>query len=744
LQLQEELLSYSNILLVSNSIRALQQIASFHRQQFKIPVIGITGSNGKTIVKEWLGQMLAEIYKIAKSPRSYNSQLGVPLSVLQLTKINTLGIFEAGISRNGEMQNLNQVIRPTLGIFTNIGEAHDEGFVDHNQKAAEKWKLFEVSEVVIYCYDHQKIRNNQPNHQGVFTWGRNPEADIQVLGSNVTGTQSEIILIHNEEELTFYLPFADRVSMENVMHCVALLLYLEIPAEEINENLQRLANIDRRLSLKKGINNCNLIDDSYNNDLSGLQVAIDFMKSHPGKKNSVILSDILQTGMEDTKLYGRVNQILQANGIDQLFGVGEGMVNNRDQFRLSAWFFDSTEQFLKTVNPDDFSNENILIKGARPFEFERITRFLAEKIHGTVLEINLDALINNLNFYRSKIGAQVKLMVMVKASAYGSGSYEIASLLQHHRVDYLAVAYPDEGVALRKRGIHMPVMVMNVSPESYDNILKYDLEPEIYSLNQLRSLVRFLEEERTKVKVHIKLDTGMHRLGFEPSDFGDLISILQSTPLIEVRSIYSHLAGADEDDHNAFSQEQVQKFLEYAHKIEQSIRDSPLKHILNSAGIIRFPEYHLDMVRLGIGLYGFEATQQEQDNLMPISTLKTVISQVRKVKKGDTIGYGRIGNVQRDSTIATIAIGYADGFSRAFSNGKIKLMVNGQLAPVIGNICMDMCMLDVTGIDVKEGDEVIVFGHQPSITDLASAIDTIPYEILTNISDRVTRVFFSN
>ena len=741
--LSEEVLAKSNILLVPASIGALQNVAAHHRSRYRIPVIGITGSNGKTIIKEWLGQLLAGKFRIVKSPKSYNSQLGVPLSVLQMTEWNDLAIFEAGISTVHEMEHLQWVIQPTIGIFTNIGTAHDEGFSDQKQKALEKWKLFSSSACVIYCRDHEIVRQTQPKAINTLTWGFDQNADIRILDISKSN-RSQLVFSYRAEIFNVSVPFTEDVLLENAMHCICVMLYLSLGVDEISGSFLHLTNLEGRLSLKHGLNNCYLIDDSYNNDLAGLQIAIDFMKSQPGNKLSAILSDILQSGLEDNVLFPRLNQILVDNNITKVIGIGEGMIKNQKTFTMDGSFFHSTDHFLKSGIADKFQNEKILIKGARRFEFERITNFLSEKIHGTVLEINMDALNENLNFYRSRLNDGVKLMIMVKASAYGSGSHEIANLLQFNRVDYLAVAYPDEGVSLRKQGIHMPVMVMNVAPENYINILKYNLEPEVYSLGQLRSLISFLRAEGSGLKVHLKMDSGMHRLGFEDYDLCELIDLLIASPQVSVVSIYSHLAGADDAQHNDFSKEQVDRFLSMAREVENALHIRPLKHILNSAGILRFPEYQFDMVRLGIGLYGFESNQLHQNELQPISTLKTVISQVRKVKKGETIGYSRKGLVTKNCTIATIAIGYADGFSRAFSNGKVSLMVKGQLVPVIGNVCMDMTMLDISGIDAREGDEVIVFGVSPTIKQLADAIGTIPYEILTSISSRVNRVFYSS
>ena len=739
-----QVLDLSNILAVDNSIAALQQIAASHRKRFVFPVIGITGSNGKTIVKEWLGLLLSKRFTIVKSPKSYNSQLGVPLSVLQMSDRYDLGIFEAGISMTGEMVRLQPIINPTIGVFTNIGSAHDEGFNDRNQKSIEKWQLFRNSETVIFCADHKIVAQMKPDDIKAFTWGKHHTADIKINKISRSGNKTIYYLEYRGKGMNIQLPFIDDASLENAMHCIALMLFLGQSMTEISSALGKLTAVDMRLALKKGINNCYLIDDSYNNDIGGLQIALDFLKNQPGTKSRIILSDILQSGIDEKKLYEQLNYILSENQIGGMIGIGEGLMRNKSLFSIQGEFFKTTDQFLKEINIEKFQHETILIKGARAFGFERITNALSEKIHRTVLEINLDALNHNLNYYRSKLADDVKLMIMVKAAAYGSGGFEIANLLEFNQVDYLAVAYVDEGVELRKHGITLPIMVMNVVAESFENIIKYNLEPEVYSLRQLMELIDFVKDKRKGLKIHIKIDSGMHRLGFESDRIDELVTILRQNSFIRVVSIYSHLAGADEEQHNDFSREQVTHFLRITEKIEKGLKIHPLKHVLNSAGIIRFPEYQLDMVRLGIGLYGFETNQLAQYELQSISTLKTVISQVRDVKKGETIGYGRKGIVTRDSKIATIAIGYADGFLRAFGNGKIALMVNGKKAPVIGNICMDMSMLDITGIEASEGDEVIVFGENPTIKQLADAINTIPYEILTNISSRVSRVFYTN
>jgi len=710
---------------------------------FHYPVVGITGSNGKTIIKEWLGQLLASEFRIVKSPASYNSQLGVPLSILQMTDQHTLGVFEAGISLPDEMNKLQSIIHPTYGIFTNLGSAHDEGFENASQKAHEKWTLFKDSKKVIYCIDHELVASTKPANISGFTWGKGSGVDVQLIQNEKKDGNSELGLLVQGNVINIRLPFQDDASVENAMHCITMMFFLGLSGDLIAMALPKLSKIDMRLSLKKGVNNGYLIDDSYNNDLGGLQVAMDFLRLQLGTRKRIILSDILQSGQDEKALYAQLATIISENHVEKMVGIGEAMVRQRAQFQVSAEFFKSTDDFLKNLNTEKYSNVTILIKGARAFEFERITNALSEKLHRTVLEINLEALNANLNFYRRQLKKDVKLMVMVKASAYGSGSYEVANLLQFNRVNYLTVAYPDEGVELRTHGINIPIMVMNVVQESFQNLLTHHLEPEIFSLGQLKALIRFLSEKEAPIDIHIKIDSGMHRLGFEEKDLPELVHLLQSRPQIRVLSVYSHLAGADDASFDYFSHEQVQRFSAMADMLDAGLNYRPWRHILNSAGILRFPEYQMDMVRLGIGLYGFEANQMAQDELRPISTLKTIVSQVRQVRAGESVGYSRKGRPDRDSTIATIAIGYADGFSRAFSNGNISLFIHGKPAKVIGNVCMDMTMLDVTGLDVHEGDEVIVFGEKPSIKELADAIGTIPYEILTSISSRVTRVFYS-
>lgn len=739
--------SDANFVLVDDTIEAIQDLTAYYRSQFRIPIIAITGSNGKTIVKEWISQLLADKYKLVKSPRSYNSQLGVPISVWQLNEQHELGLFEAGISKRGEMEKLERIIRPDIGILTNVGTAHDEGFRSREEKILEKLKLFVHSKILIYNTDQEEVKNilerEFPN-LNTFTWGTNPKNHVFVKEVKEISGGSRITVQNKNHDLSFTVPFSDQASIQNILQALTLLFYLEVPADEISNGIKKLQPLGMRMELKGGINSCHIIDDAYSNDIASLAIALQFLDQQKQKnKHTVILSDLPESGMSPEQLYSEVATLLKSRNIGRLIGIGKSLALHKDKFELPSEFYKTTEDFLSSLNTESFSQEIILIKGARSFRFERIVALLSEKVHGTVLEVNLDALGHNLNYYRSFLNHGTKIMVMVKAFAYGSGSSEVAGLLQFHKVDYLGVAYTDEGVQLRNQGISLPIMVMNPSRESFEKILQYNLEPEIYSFKTLQELLDLLPQDTKRLRIHIKLDTGMHRLGYEEKDIEQLIGILTSDSRIKVQTIFTHLAGADDSCFNEFSLSQLTLFNSMADRIETAIGYKVIRHALNSAGIVRFPEHQMDMVRLGIGLYGVEATSTGQHKLMPIGTLKTTISQIKEIKQGDTVGYSRKGIVEKNKKVATIAIGYADGFNRRFSNGVGKVLINGSLCPIIGNVCMDMCMVDVTGVAANEGDEVIIFGAHPTIIEHAKAIGTIPYEILTSISQRVKRIFFS-
>ena len=732
----KDLGSEANILVVDNSIAALQLIVAHHRAALRAPVIGITGSNGKTIIKEWLYQLLSPEFKIAKNPASYNSQLGVPLSVWQMQAHHTLGIFEAGISTVNEMQNLERVIKPTIGIFTNIGSAHNEGFKSQQEKIREKIKLFLHSELVVYCKDHQDI-DEEMRRAGIpsFTWGVADDASVRIIREG-----KHYRIISGTQEFLLQLPFSDQASIENCFHCLLILLHLHFNAEKIQARIASLRAVPMRMELKEGINHCQIIDDTYNNDLAGLQVSLDFL-SHQNLKSRkrVILSDIHESGLPDAALIKKVSSLLSSAHVHSFVGIGPVLFSYQNDFPPGSLFYRSTEEFLKEFNFNTMHDEVILVKGARVFTFEKIVSQVQRKLHGTVMEIDLGALVHNLNYFKSCLKPSTKVMAMVKAFAYGSGSNEIANVLQYHKVDYLGVAYADEGVELRKNNITLPIMVMNPTEESFDTLIKYRLEPEVYSFKILQSLADFLQER--PCKIHLKLDTGMHRLGFDSDEIDGLITLLRERPNLRVASVFSHMAAADEAMHDQFSHRQGKTFQEMADKISLQINYKPLYHVLNTSGILRLPDLQFDMVRLGIGLYGIDPTKAHGDKLKPVACLKTIVSQIKNIPAGESVGYGRKGMAKEPVTCATIAIGYADGFSRAFSQGVGKVIVNGMPARIIGNVCMDMTMIDITGIPAREGDEVVIFGKELPIEELAESIGTIPYEILTNTSERVKRVF---
>ena len=737
----------ANFYLCENSIFALQELAAYYRQLFTLKILAITGSNGKTIIKEWLSQILSWKYNIVKSPKSYNSQIGVPLSIWQINESHNFGVFEAGISTRDEMSRLERIIKPDTGILSNLGSAHDEGFNSRGEKLKEKIQLFKECKTLIYNLDdnlvHSTLSKLLPECEKV-TWGYHSEAIFRIQEISLEGKGSKIQIIHDSSIYEFSFKFTDQASIENIIHCIVFLLNSEWTLTEIQDGLDALHNISMRLEMKRGVNDTYLIDDTYNNDLAGLEIALNYLVNQKQRiKRSLILSDILQSGMSIPELYKNTAEIINQNSLDKVIGIGTDIKHIKDHLKTDFFWFKDTSGFLEEFDLNNFSNEIVLVKGARNFGLEKIIRYLQEKLHGTVLEINLDALSHNLNVYRSYLKPNTKIMVMVKALAYGSGSIEVANLLEFHRIDYLGVAYTDEGVTLRKNGINLPIMIMNPSLDSMDKLLEFRLEPEIYNLRLLKEINRYTKIYNRTINIHLKLDTGMSRLGFDPDDLDEMITILKGNSLISVASVFSHLSSADITDHNEFTKNQAERFKKATQLIEKHIEKGFLRHIANSAAIIRYPEYHFDMVRLGIGLYGFDATGLINDQLRSIGTLKTEVSQIKKLKKGDSVGYGRNEVIEKDSKIATIAIGYADGFFRSFGNKTASVWINGDLAPVIGNVCMDMTMIDITNIEAKEGDPVIIFGDEQPLKSLADSIHTIPYEILTNISERVKRIYIS-
>jgi Alr-MurF fusion protein len=738
-------------ILVKDTLLALQQLAAFHRQLFNYPVIGITGSNGKTVIKEWLNQLLTPDKAVVRSPKSYNSQIGVPLSVWQMDNEHHLAIFEAGISEPGEMEHLQAIIKPTIGLFTNIGPAHGENFMHIEQKVGEKLKLFTRVETLIYCADQPEVQSGIIRSQLLhsikpFTWSQKGNADLNVLHVENKIRKTIIRAMFQDNACQISIPFTDEASIENAIHCWSVMLVLGYSQEVIEARMSLLSPVAMRLELKEGVNNCTLINDSYNSDVHSLAIALDFLnQQNQHRSKLLILSDILESGRNEPELYSQIAQLLEAKGVENLIGIGPAITRQSGLFLAKARFFETTEAFLDAFPLQTLQDKSILIKGARKFGFERISHLLQQKAHETVLEINLNNLIANLNHYRSLLKPEVKIMLMVKAFSYGSGSFEIANALQFHRVDYLAVAYADEGVELRRAGISLPVMVMSPEEHSFAAMLHHRLEPEIFSFRVLDLLEEAVVQsglEKRTVKIHLKIDTGMRRLGFDAKEIPALIERIKSNPMLEVQSVFSHLAASENTFHDAFTLQQISIFELACEQLRLGLGKHFDRHILNSAGISRFHKAHFEMVRLGIGVYGVAVAEWEKERLEHVISLKSSLSQIKLVPEGESVGYNRSSFTKKDSRIGIVPIGYADGLPRTLSNGIGKLYVNGRPAPIVGDVCMDMCMIDLRDIPAEEGDEVIVFDNKRSILDLSKDAGTIPYEILTRISRRVKRVYF--
>ena len=738
----------TNFLMVKNSLTALQKIAAWHRSRFEIPVIGITGSNGKTIVKEWLYQLLEKDYNITRSPRSYNSQVGVPLSVWQLDEKSELGIFEAGISLPDEMEQLETMIKPTIGVLTKIGEAHQENFTSLQQKTMEKLELFTNCDVFIFDEDNDLVSrcvDLMVLSQKTFSWSRrNREAPLFISAVEKREEHTLIRYSFLNFDYSFQIPFTDEASIENAISCLAVALYLHVSPSELADRMKLLEPVAMRLELRKGKQECLIINDTYNSDINSIRIALDFQQQRRlerSLKKSMILSDILQSGLSPRSLYRRVAELAEQAGIQKLIGIGPEISANAEFFALQEkLFFPTTDEFIRSGLWKTFRGELILLKGARKFHFERISTLLEERIHETQLEVDLDAVVHNFNFYKSKLQPHTKLVCMVKANGYGAGAAEIAKTLQYYRCDYLAVAVAEEGILLRAEGVTLPVMVLNPEVNGFEELFTHDLEPEVYNFRILEAYIREAERRGiTDYPIHLKIDSGMHRLGFLPGQIPALAARLAAQKGLKVLSVFSHLSASESWVFDEFTRQQMDSFRLAANAIEEALQYNVWKHILNSAGMERFPAAEWDMVRLGIGLYGISASGLQGPR--NVCTLKTTILQIKEVPVNETIGYGRKEKLARNARIATIRFGYADGLDRQFGNRRGKVLINGQLAPIVGNVCMDLCMVDVTDIPAKEGDVVILFGEDLSVIEQAESIGTIPYEILTSVSPRVKRIY---
>ncbi|WP_353119716.1 bifunctional UDP-N-acetylmuramoyl-tripeptide:D-alanyl-D-alanine ligase/alanine racemase [Myroides odoratus] len=724
---------------VQDTLHALQQAATWHRQKFDIPVVGITGSRGKTVVKEWLNFLLSNEYSIIKSPKSYNSQTGVPLSVFGMAEQHTIGLFEVGISTIDEMKHLQPIVQPTLGIITSITSEHQDGFENEEQKIQEKMQLFANTPIVIGEKD-SRIIAVLPSKITFIDWSLTDSNSV--LYGQVKG--DELVLLYNKvETFTVTLPFTDEFAIRNCMTCILTLLVMKYPIETIQARIKKLYAVELRLQVKKGINNCSIIDDAYSSDFQSLSIALDFLEKHRSNANkTVILSDVFHSGLEPQELYQQVNHLLKSYQIGKVICIGEE-IGQYGKDSAAMRFFASTDEFLQKVSMDEFVDETILVKGARGFRFDKIVSLLEEKTHETVLEINLTAIRHNLNFYRSKLKPETKTMVMVKAFGYGHGSVEIAKLLEHEKVSYLGVAFADEGIALRKAGIKTNIIVMNPEISAFSAMLAYDLEPEIYSIRELQAFLQIVREKNAyQYPIHIKVETGMHRHGFVTAELDELIAILKHTNGVAVKSVFSHLSSSDMAIYQDFTLGQMELFEKSSTYIKEQLQIEPILHILNTSGIFNYASYQMDMVRLGIGLYGIGNDAEEMKQLRNVGTLKTRIMQVKEINTAESVGYGRRFRAEHPTKIATVPIGYADGIHRIWGSNGGYVLIQNKKAPITGSICMDMLMVDVTDIHCHEGDEVIIFGEDLPTTIIAEAIQTIPYEIITSVSQRVKRIFF--
>ncbi|RWW99555.1 bifunctional UDP-N-acetylmuramoyl-tripeptide:D-alanyl-D-alanine ligase/alanine racemase [Flavobacterium cerinum] len=731
----------ANFFIVDNTLKALQDFAIYYRKLFSFPVIAITGSSGKTVVKEWLNYLLSPDFNIIRSPKSYNSQVGVPLSIIGINQKHNLGIFEAGISIPGEMEHLEPIIRPEIGVLTNIGTAHEEGFTSHQEKIREKLKLFKNAKLLIYQKNGDVAKELDPNLK-TFTWAFNESADV-IMNTIKDTSSTNLTVIRPEEMFAVTLPFTDDASIENAINSLMVLLHLNYKVDIIKERMAGLYPIEMRLQVKNGSNGCTLIDDSYSSDYQSLKIALDFLEQHKThEKKTIILSDVFQSGFETEELYDKVEKMLSGHKISQVIGIGDTI--SKQLAHLPNFYpYSTTQEFLTHYRANAFENETVLIKGARNFRFDEIVVFLEEKTHQTVLEINLNAITHNLNFYKSRLKPETKIMVMVKAFGYGSGSYEIAKALSHQKVDYLGVAVADEGIALRNAGITIPIIVMNPERSAFAAMAAYNLEPEVYSAKELRAFITVAQQKNlSNYPIHIKLDTGMHRLGFMEDQLAELIELLHNNNLVSVKSIFSHLSSSDVTDYRDFTLGQIANFEKWSSHLMKELEINPIRHILNTSGIYNFPEAQYNMVRLGIGLYGVGNDEEEYKCLANVGTLKTVILQIKDVDPGESIGYSRRFIAKEKIRIATLPIGYADGIRRAWGNEKGYVTINNKKAVITGTISMDMMMVDVTDIDCKEGDSAVIFGKNPSVVEMAQVLGTIPYEILTSISQRVKRIFY--
>ena len=733
-------LTDSTVWQVKDPLRTLQDWAAWHRARFAIPVVAVTGSNGKTIVKEWAAQLIGGDVRLHRSPKSYNSQVGVALSLLGLDDTHEAAIIEAGISRRGEAARLNQLIRPTLGVLTSLGAAHDEGFADRREKLTEKLRILRGADTLLLRTANGEdqaatevlLHSHQLHHLHIDPTG--PPGAVH----------GELRTPRGSVPFAFPLPHPDAASRSNAALAYHIARHLGIAAPTLRQRTARLRPVAMRLEVRRARHRSWLLDDSYSADLDSLRIALAFFRrQNTAPTTTLILSDFLESGRSAESLYATLAGLLGPPYPARLIGIGSAIVRLREQLPAAVvqHYFPDTDTALADFDWDELVNTGILLKGARAFRFERIAARLRARQHRTELRIDLDALRNNLHRFRQRLAPATRTLVMVKAAAYGGGGLEVARLLAAERVDYLGVAYTDEGVALRRGGIELPMLVLNPAPESYADLLTYRLEPELYQLSALHELGAFVRARGARCSVHLKIDTGMRRLGFAPAELPGVAAALAVYPELRVATVFTHLAGSEAPKHAAFTRQQLAAFDTAYADLCATLGYRPARHALNTAGILRFPAHRYEMVRLGVGLYGIDPTGGDIE-LTPVFELRATVSQVRTVAAGESVGYDRRGAADRARRIATVSVGYADGLPRRAGNGAYALRVRGLPAPLVGNVCMDMCMIDVTDVpSVRAGDPVTVFGPTAPVEALAQATGTIAYEILTGIGPRVPRVY---
>lgn len=728
--------SDASILVTPDTLLALQQIAAAHRQKFDLPVIAITGSNGKTVVKEWLNHLLKSHRHVVRSPGSWNSQIGVPLSIWRMNKEHEIALFEAGISERGEMTRIAEMLQPTIGIFTNLGAAHAAGFEDSTQKAQEKASLFTHCEKVVFCLDHQivfdALQSAGVKEEQHVCWSREKEAFLRVIGQEEHNGGTRIMYKHGGKAHEIFLPFSDDASLENALHCLTLCLLLGLSKDELKDKMRTLEALEMRLQVLEGSNGSIVLNDSYSNDPESLRVALEQLARLAGKRKKLaIISDMDERELDDESIYKEVASLLEHADLHTVHFVGERLASFAEHKNYHK--HPTTQALIDSLEGQRFDHQAILVKGARSFGLERVVKRLQAKKHGSVLEVNLGAIKHNLGAYRVRIPKNTRIMVMLKAFGYGSGAPELGRLLEYEQVDYFGVAYASEGIQLRQEGINTPIMVMNTSGMDWAGFERFALEPTIHEIDQLRSFKHHFRENLKQVGVHLELDTGMHRLGFTPEQLPQLIQELDG---IKVLSVFSHLAASDSSEHDDFTKEQLESHTQMCASLQSTLKSPFMTHVLNSSGISRFAEQAGDMVRLGIGLYGYD---KAASGLIPAISLRSIISQIKPLKAGETVGYDRSFRAEKAMRMAVLPIGYADGLRRSLSNGAGVVYIKGSAAPIIGKVCMDMCMIDASDIDCGVGDSAVFFDAEHSLEEFASRMETIPYEVLTSFSQRIER-----